>query len=162
MCTRKQIENGFKGMGLNCSCKVSQVRKESNVPGELPPKKKALALFLRGISCVTLLLQNNPNAGAQGKANTASPSAVAALVRFEDGLLPVLQANCTKCHSGSSPQAGLDVRTRTGLLKGGLSGAAIVPGEAEKSLMYQRVRNGQMPLGGLPLTEAEVERVRLD
>jgi hypothetical protein len=67
----------------------------------MSPQKKGFYPVSQG----HLLLQNNPNAGAQRKVNTASLSAEVALVRFEDDLLPVLQANCTKCHSGSSPQA---------------------------------------------------------
>jgi hypothetical protein len=53
------------------------------------------------------------------------------------------------------------VSTRAGLLKGGTSGPGIVVGAADKSLLYQRVRSGQMPLCGSPLSEeAEVERIR--
>src|ERR1700730_4479684 len=71
---------------------------------------------------------------------------------FEKQILPIFEARCAKCHSGASPQAGLDIRTRTGLLNGGTTGPAVVSGFAEKTLLYQRVRSGQMPLGGPSLS----------
>src|SRR5262249_37220353 len=83
------------------------------------------------------------------------------VAQFEEQILPILETNCVKCHSGSSAQAGLDVRTPSGLLKGGTSGSAIVVGVPEKSLLYQRVQSGQMPLGGPPLAAPDVERIRL-
>jgi hypothetical protein len=73
---------------------------------------------------------------------------------------PIFEARCAKCHSGSSPQARLDIRTRTGMLKGGVSGPAVISGSAEKSLLYQRIRSAQMPLGGPPLSAEEVELIR--
>src|SRR5215471_62766 len=88
-----------------------------------------------------------------------SPSA-AAPVTFEEQIRPIFEARCANCHSGASPQAGLDVRTRTGLLKGGTTGPAVVSGSAEKSLLYQRVQSGQMPLGGPTLSGAELELIR--
>jgi len=126
---------------------------------EIRRKKKALIVFLGTIFCLVLVSQNSPNASPQAK--SASSLAKSAVFQFEEKILPILEASCVKCHSGSSAQAGLDVRTRSGLLTGGASGPAIVVGAAEKSLMYQRVRNGQMPLGGPPLAAPDVEHIRL-
>ncbi len=55
---------------------------------------------------------------------------------------------------------GSVVAPRTGLLNGGATGPAVVSGSAEKSLLYQRVHSGQMPLGGPPLAVAELELTR--
>src|SRR6185369_3997042 len=82
-------------------------------------------------------------------------------IQFEKEVLPILEANCAKCHSGSSPQGRLDVRTRTSLLKGGSSGPAIVPGAPDRSLLYSRIESGQMPAGGKPLAKDEIDRVRM-
>ena len=81
-------------------------------------------------------------------------------ITFERQILPILEARCAKCHGGTSPQAGLDTQTRSGLLHGGTTGPAIVSGSAEKSLLYQRVRSGQMPFGGPPLSEVELKTIR--
>src|SRR6266700_2706863 len=88
---------------------------------------------------------------------TSSSSAVS--LTFEKQILPIFEARCAKCHSGASPKAGLDIRTRAGLLNGGTTGPAVVSGSAEKSLLYQRVGSGQMPLGGPPLSGAELELI---
>ena len=39
------------------------------------------------------------------------------------------------------------LRTAAGVLKGGESGAVVVPGKPEKSLLYEKVHNGEMPPG---------------
>src|SRR5262249_22699401 len=89
------------------------------------------------------------------------PGPAAAGIQFEKDVLPILEANCAKCHSGSSPQGRLDVRTRTSLLKGGSLGPAIVPGAPDKSLLYSRIESGQMPVGAKPLVKEEIDRVRM-
>ena len=68
--------------------------------------------------------------------------------QFERDVRPLLEKHCSGCHGGSSPQASLDVRTRSSLIKGGLSGPAIVPGSAERSPLFQRVESGKMPPAG--------------
>ncbi len=79
---------------------------------------------------------------------------------FEKQVLPLFEERCVKCHAGSEPAAKLDVRTRAGLLNGGVMGPAVVPGSAEKSLLYQRVKAGQMPLGGPQLAAADLDKIR--
>ena len=90
----------------------------------------------------------------------AAQSDKPAPLTFEKTVLPLLEVKCAKCHSGSTPQAGLEVRNRAGLLKGGASGPAIVIGAPDKSLLYQRAFSGQMPLGGPRLTENELSAIR--
>ena len=70
----------------------------------------------------------------------------------------VLQ-KCQVCHRGVGAMAGLDLTTRGGALLGGSSGPALEPGASAKSLLYEKVRSGEMPPGG-PLSKAEVDSVR--
>jgi hypothetical protein len=65
--------------------------------------------------------------------------------QFERDVQPILAANCLKCHGTAKPKAGLDLRTRAGMLKGGESGSALVPGSAAKSLLFQMISKGDMP-----------------
>lgn len=81
-------------------------------------------------------------------------------VVFEQKILPVLEKNCFKCHSGDGAQAGLDVRTRAGLLRGGAKGASVIPGDSAKSPLLQRVATGQMPLGSKPLAAADIDLIK--
>ncbi|HEX8915561.1 MAG TPA: PSD1 and planctomycete cytochrome C domain-containing protein [Humisphaera sp.] len=72
-------------------------------------------------------------------AEPAEPSA-AALEHFEKRVRPLLADNCYNCHSASTKAAGgLRVDDRNGLLKGGDSGRAVVPGDVAKSLLIQAV-----------------------
>src|SRR5687768_4515411 len=54
---------------------------------------------------------------------------------FESKIRPVLVENCYKCHSQAADKVkgGLLLDSREGWQKGGDSGPAIVPGNAEKS-----------------------------
>ena len=78
---------------------------------------------------------------------------------FEKSVRPLLVAHCYECHSGSEANGGLLLDSRDGVLKGGESGAAIVAGDVERSLMVQAVRytnpDLQMPPKGR-LTTTEV------
>ena len=74
-----------------------------------------------------------------------------------------LETKCAVCH-GSAQMSGLDVRERTTILKGGKRGPAIVPGNAEQSLLFRAVRRDgelQMPPGNGALTAAEVNAIRI-
>jgi hypothetical protein len=70
---------------------------------------------------------------------------------FESAIRPVLAASCYDCH-GDQRMGGLRLDSREGLLKGGRSGPALVPGDPDKSLMIQAVRQTRdtlkMPKGG--------------
>src|SRR5262249_6924465 len=75
--------------------------------------------------------------------------------------LAIFQAKCWPCHGEKTRQAELDLRTAAGVMKGGESGAVIVSGKPEKSLLYERVRDGVMPPGKKErLSEAEVNIIR--
>jgi hypothetical protein len=87
-------------------------------------------------------------------ARAEGPAAMAP--RFEQDVLPVLAARCLKCHgAGKRPKAGLDLRSAAGLLQGGESGPALVPSSAEKSLLWQMIRKGDMPPRGNPRPTAD-------
>jgi cytochrome c553 len=59
---------------------------------------------------------------------------------FESKVRPVLAGKCFRCHGGDKVRGGLRIVTRAALLKGGNHGPAIVPGDADKSLLIQAVR----------------------
>ena len=61
---------------------------------------------------------------------------------FEVKIRPVLVAHCYQCHSSKMtyPQGGLAVDTRAGLMNGGNSGPAIVPGKPASSLLFRSLQ----------------------
>src|SRR4051812_31361518 len=71
-----------------------------------------------------------------------SPDDAQAIEFFEKKVRPVLVANCYTCHSANTnAKGGLRVDDRGGLVQGGNSGPAVVPGQPEKSLLIKAVRH---------------------
>jgi Planctomycete cytochrome C len=79
---------------------------------------------------------------------------------YEKDILPILDQSCTSCHGLKKKNGGLDLRTFQALVKGGDSGAAVVPGKPDSSPLYESIATGQMPPGAKKLSAAERERVR--
>jgi len=69
---------------------------------------------------------------------------------FQNKVFPILSQNCYRCHNGSVT-GRLRLDSREEILKGGKRGPALVPGDPDKSLMIEAVRQTgllKMPLGG--------------
>jgi hypothetical protein len=77
-----------------------------------------------------------------GATDRTEPPTSEELTFFESKIRPVLVTHCYECHAADSKilQGGLRVDSRGGLLRGGDSGAAIVPGSAETSLLIRALR----------------------
>ncbi|MCH8045871.1 MAG: PSD1 domain-containing protein [Planctomycetes bacterium] len=71
---------------------------------------------------------------------------------FEKSIRPLLAKHCFECHGAKAKKlkGGLRMDSRANLLKGGDSGAAVVPGKADDSLLIQSVRyeDQEMPPDG--------------
>jgi hypothetical protein len=75
----------------------------------------------------------------------------------EKDVLQIVE-RCFLCHGEARQMASLDLRTRAGMLEGGNSGPAIVPGHADDSLLIKRVSGlvkPQMPMSPVPALKAE-------
>ncbi len=77
---------------------------------------------------------------------------------------PVLKA-CFRCHGRKKQKGELRLDRRAAALKGGEDGPAIVPGDLEKSLLYERIslptdHDDYMPNKGDPLTPGQVELLK--
>jgi hypothetical protein len=97
----------------------------SIVTGYMPPKGPLAASQMA--SLLKWMQQ-----GAKNNSCVASGNCVATNVSFVNTVLPTLRTNCTGCHSGSSPSAGIDlnsyatvkVQASNGKLVGSISHAA--------------------------------------
>ena len=70
------------------------------------------------------------------------PAARAAdAVFFETRIRPVLHEHCVECHGAEKQKGGLRLDSRAGLMKGGESGDAVVPGKPVESLLLKAVRH---------------------
>ncbi len=96
---------------------------------------------------------------AFAQAPSPAPSSSAqGLDFFENKVRPILAENCYDCHT-SAEMGGLRVDSRERILQGGKSGPAMMPGDPDKSLLIQAVRQSgdlKMPKGG-KLKPAEIQ-----
>ncbi len=65
--------------------------------------------------------------------------------KFETDIAPILEARCVKCHGDGKLEAGLDLRRRFLIFKGGDSGAGFVAGKSDESLLIQKIDADEMP-----------------
>src|SRR5688500_12176773 len=82
---------------------------------------------------------------------------------FATTVHPIPVSRCLSCHTADSGQAGLSLATREGMLKGGITGPALVPGDSARSLMVKRIlgeAGNRMPMDGKPLPAAEIELIK--
>ncbi|QDS93800.1 Planctomycete cytochrome C [Roseimaritima multifibrata] len=70
--------------------------------------------------------------------------------QFEQHVRPMLLTNCIKCHDDNKQEGGLNLTTLEGLLEGGDSGPAVVPGKPDESLLLEALRyeSFEMPPSG--------------
>jgi WD40 repeat protein len=69
-------------------------------------------------------------------------------VLYDKDIEPILVNKCAFCHSGNVKESKLDLATYETMMKGGKRGAAVVPGNAEKSNLYMlctKLRRPYMP-----------------
>lgn len=64
---------------------------------------------------------------------------------FENDIQGLLTKHCTECHGEKQRKADLSLSNLRGLISGGESGPAIVPGKANESLLIEYLRDGLMP-----------------
>jgi hypothetical protein len=102
--------------------------------------------------------------GAKSASDTPSEPPLSKVT--QDDVVPIMLLRCTVCHGLRRQEAGLDLRTRESMLKGGKSGPAIVLGKPDESLLVKRIRSGEMPpkkrliqVGVKPATQPEVEKI---
>ncbi|MDQ6665440.1 MAG: PSD1 and planctomycete cytochrome C domain-containing protein [Acidobacteriota bacterium] len=108
---------------------------------------------LRSVACLSVLLVATSLRAQQPGTDS--------LNLFETKIRPVLVARCYACHSAklAKPQGGLLLDSQAAIKRGGNSGAAIEPGDPEKSLLVHALRYQdkelQMP-PGKPLPPEQV------
>ena len=71
----------------------------------------------------------------------ADPPTNQQLDHFENQIRPVLVQHCQRCHGAKKTEAGLRVDSLAALKTGGDSGAAVIPGDSEGSLLWQALNH---------------------
>ena len=107
--------------------------------------------WARTLSFVVWLAGFTPAQGADTEPTTIDEDGVRF---FENKIRPLLVTHCQECHGEKKQQGGLRLDSHEAVLRGGDTGAAIVPGDADASLLIDAVRYGQLykmpPRGKLP------------
>ena len=82
---------------------------------------------------------------------------------FEKRIRPVLVTHCTTCHGPQRQESSLRLDTRDSMVKGGMSGPVVMPGQPLQSRLYQAVTyrdpHLKMPPPG-PLPAPVIEDIR--
>jgi mono/diheme cytochrome c family protein len=114
---------------------------------------KILLLLLSGMVIV--------NAQQPGqKAPPKKPKTEA--VNYYRDIEPILKENCVSCHQAAMSAGGLNVEAPENVLQGGASGPSVIPGKAQRSLLYSRLTDTtakRMPPAGT-LTEEQLALIR--
>jgi mono/diheme cytochrome c family protein len=95
-------------------------------------------------------------ATAQAQEKTSSPEAIRF---FESKVRPLLADQCFKCHGADKQRGHLRADSRSALLQGGDLGPAIVPGDAEKSLLIKAVRHADPDFKMPPSSKLSREQI---
>ncbi len=85
-------------------------------------------------------------------------------VNFNRDIEPIFAANCYQCHSAKKVASQLRLDAKAAAMKGGLSGAVIVPGNSKDSRLLHRVLGlndeARMPMGGTALKPEQIELIK--
>jgi hypothetical protein len=92
----------------------------------------------------------------RGGSTKAAPSAKTN-VSFTNDVQPLLESRCGTCHMGEFVNKDLHMDTYESLMEGSESGPVIIPGDANHSLIIQKLVDGEMPERGPKLTPAQIQ-----
>ena len=78
---------------------------------------------------------------------------------FQQQVAVILEQHCVSCHHGDQAKGGLDLSRRQHLLRGGESGAAVIVGKPQESLLIDYISGDkpEMPKNGRPLSAQQVK-----
>jgi hypothetical protein len=73
------------------------------------------------------------------------PSFADEKVTYQDHILPLIEANCSKCHNADKKKADLELTSYQGALKGSGSGAVLVSGNLDGSKLWKAITHAEEP-----------------
>ncbi len=121
-------------------------------------RSTAAERLFRGAVPIALLLIASGE-GTSARQATAAPD-------YARDVVPILEANCVRCHSPAQQESGLLLDTYEDLVRGGDSGLAITPGNAASSHLVEmiegRAKKKMPPKGELRPDEIAILRAWID
>ncbi|MDX2044171.1 MAG: DUF1549 domain-containing protein [Acidobacteriota bacterium] len=128
--------------------------------------RRAIKLFVTGlfvtgsffaamVSAAALIL---PNALANARGTEQGA------IDFKRDIEPIFAASCYQCHGPKKAAGQLRLDLKTTAMKGGISGANIIPGNSKSSILLKRILGeggeARMPMGGDALKAEQIELIR--
>jgi hypothetical protein len=96
-----------------------------------------------GLACFSTWAQAADAPAAAADQSVGDTKTAAGIEFFEQKVRPLLVQRCFECHSGEDPKGSLRLDSKAGLLTGGDTGPAVVPGKPNESLLVDAVNYGQ-------------------
>lgn len=66
-------------------------------------------------------------------------------IDFDRTVAPILSSRCLDCHNSNETKGKLDLSSAKGMKTGGKNSPVVVPGQANESLLWQRIAGNEMP-----------------
>jgi hypothetical protein len=124
-----------------------------------PRRVRLLVILLAGSALAASAGSGRQPPGARPAA-PGDPADARGAAFFEKEVLPILKANCFKCHGGPRPRGRLSLASRKGLLTGGDLGPAVSLEKPGDSLLLKAIhyRDGleMPPTGKLPARQLDI------
>jgi mono/diheme cytochrome c family protein len=115
------------------------------------------AILIISVLSITTILSA---CGSQAPLASPTPRDPSLPVSFSKDIMPILQTSCVKCHGVEKVSRGLDLTAYDKLMTGSIKGPVVVPGNADKSMLFTLIQQGKMPKQGQKLSDAQVEIMR--
>lgn len=123
-----------------------------------------MSRYLAQLIAVCSLLVGSVAWGQEVSLPSSSPTITPADRQFfEKHIRPVLVAECLECHTSTSEKkakASLDLSKAAGLIQGGDSGPAIIPGDPSQSLLLKAIRQIDSELSMPPKKKLSEETIQ--
>src|SRR5260370_29941300 len=93
---------------------------------------------------------------AAGQASAGQTTTSSKTIQFDRDVMPTLQSSCVPCHGPEKHEGQLRLDSEEAILRGGVSGKVIIPGNGQESLFVNRLfgvrASPRMPPARLPLS----------
>ena len=144
---------------------VSSRVSRRNVLGFLPALLGVLSLILIWSGRLSSQSASSSQQAPVPQTQTNSPSQQASskLIDYDTQVHAIIAGHCLMCHSAALKSGGLNLETYDGLMAGGRTGPAVVPGHGKESLIVQHLTGEvlpQMPNGMPPLPDNDIAMIR--
>jgi len=132
-------------------------RRQRSVVGAGP---LLLAVLVFAVVAGGVVIADKADAAGQ----VVAPAAAAAgAVDFNRDVAPIFRASCIACHGADAQQSQLRLDSLAAVLKGGLSGKVVIPGNSKDSPLVRRLAGldqPSMPFKGSPLPAEQIALIR--